>query len=1210
MSDPITIATTIITLATFIKDLIDIGQNIKRSIEKVGENRRRVREFTEEILRMLSNLGTLCGDGETVFQKPELLFALGELKADMIHVLSIITKFSSAERRQGLRAFPALIKVWLKRDDIELEIKRLKEHVNKCCTQFTTLSVTRIEQASARIEDTSVRVEQRLIINNVEHQVKLERLQSMMTRMLVQSQFGHDVVSRTMEIVTSDPNHRSIESQFLSLQTMRFINAFEKYTTTHYFRSQTASWDPVKEPLLIGFLRPKSNLHILQKILQAMLQIKDHPTNLSMKGVTEILLTLGGQLVSLGMESEATASDVLAVQVFRHLASGENFVGCVPRLAFALQHLSHRYQYQLRHESAVQASEQSVYWCHVASESAPDVDNRALLLTSLNTHSANLCAAGQTDAAISVAREALIVCRALLPETFQLASAEPDWALLHPEKEFQASECARAFFCLSSAFSDASRHREAYMASKEGLEIVARFSGSIPPPSGSDIDTFFYHMCEMAEAGEFEPDFLADTVILYGNLSRIYPQEFSNKFLHVLYAHAYFSEHDASAITNLESFLEPSWDSPPPLMNTFSTSTPWIEDWVVEHAIGLFYASQTHSEFDAIESFIAHLIQTHFDMAILVLREQVAALILGPVPGVIDWHACYYTVNNASRIFMELARPQRLLISEVLDDLVTHSKKHVDLSPSSPMNWIFDNLLWRHCRMLWKITPSCIALAAIEESVYYNQSRATSEMGTLHWLGFQALVLADMGRFSEAEAILRDAAERLDSPDPHWLFTVVESFILRQTGRKPELAQLLHEQSASAMKICASDSTPSDWFAYFLFTDLSSAQLEAGQTESALETAKGAVAKCQGLHSSCPGKVEPRLAVAHALIGLSNCLAACGRADEGLGAAQEAAAIYAGPPWQGLCPWGYRPQEFSSKALHTLSLRLAASGRPDEALINAEKAVEEYRELVFLTVRHTPSLANGLRNLASRFWDVGRLEESVATLKEAVSFLREVVGQQPYHSPTLADALEQLAEYLSARGDLEGSSTAASECALIRARLAQSFVAREREAEVESNDEFWDGECARIWERLFHSLVSREGEAKADCDSESWNSENIPRGVVLATAAQTESTQDFQEGARSPFEAEEIPLLQFEGKPAGASVPIIEPETSPAAQEGVALKEQVEMMTTEKVRDIADVVRFQVNIEFKSPPFDVVGWILLGISGLAWAGLALAFVTK
>jgi hypothetical protein len=33
--DPLTITTTFITLATFIKDLIDVGEGIRRSIEKV-----------------------------------------------------------------------------------------------------------------------------------------------------------------------------------------------------------------------------------------------------------------------------------------------------------------------------------------------------------------------------------------------------------------------------------------------------------------------------------------------------------------------------------------------------------------------------------------------------------------------------------------------------------------------------------------------------------------------------------------------------------------------------------------------------------------------------------------------------------------------------------------------------------------------------------------------------------------------------------------------------------------------------------------------------------------------------------------------------------------------------------------------------------------------------------------------------------------------
>ncbi|KAJ7249349.1 hypothetical protein C8J57DRAFT_980083, partial [Mycena rebaudengoi] len=210
---------------------------------------------------------------------------------------------------------------------------------------------------------------------------------------------------------------------------------------------------------------------------------------------------------------------------------------------------------------------------------------------------------------------------------------------------------------------------------------------------------------------------------------------------------------------------------------------------------------------------------------------------------------------------------------------------------------------------------------------------------------------------------------------------------------------------------------------------------DVGQTQIALETAEKAVVKCRELHFSYPHNLQ-RFAVAHALTTLSNCLAAVGRSDAGLAEAREAVAIYTGLPLLQFCSVGSRPEELSSKALHTLSLRLAASGHSDEALINAKKAVEKYRELVSLAIRHAPSLASGLRNLGSRLWDVDRRDESLTALKEAISLFQGVVDQLPHHLPALADALEQLAEYLSAQGDVEGSTTAASGCAVIRERLA------------------------------------------------------------------------------------------------------------------------------------------------------------------------------
>ncbi|KAJ6594570.1 hypothetical protein B0H19DRAFT_1096079 [Mycena capillaripes] len=79
--DPLTFTTSIISLATFIKDLIEVGQNIRRSIEKVGENRRRIRELTNDILRTLGDLANLTRGQENTFHAPALLAALGNLRA-------------------------------------------------------------------------------------------------------------------------------------------------------------------------------------------------------------------------------------------------------------------------------------------------------------------------------------------------------------------------------------------------------------------------------------------------------------------------------------------------------------------------------------------------------------------------------------------------------------------------------------------------------------------------------------------------------------------------------------------------------------------------------------------------------------------------------------------------------------------------------------------------------------------------------------------------------------------------------------------------------------------------------------------------------------------------------------------------------------------------------------------------------------------------
>ncbi|KAJ7502517.1 hypothetical protein B0H11DRAFT_1988862 [Mycena galericulata] len=240
MAEPVSITTTVITFATFIKDLIEVGQSIKRSIEKVGENRRRIRELTDDILRTLANLETLIQGSENE-HPPALLGALGDLQKDMLRVHSICQKIDTVERPPGFRRLGSQVKLWIQRDDIEAEIRRLRKHVNKCLREFTTFSAARseergarIEQRTARIEDTSLdtasatlRVEHTLIVSRTENRAQLRRLEGMIAQVLLETPFGQSIANRTMDIISADPTHTSLESQYLSVQTMHLIESLQ-----------------------------------------------------------------------------------------------------------------------------------------------------------------------------------------------------------------------------------------------------------------------------------------------------------------------------------------------------------------------------------------------------------------------------------------------------------------------------------------------------------------------------------------------------------------------------------------------------------------------------------------------------------------------------------------------------------------------------------------------------------------------------------------------------------------------------------------------------------------------------------------------------------------------------------------------------------------------------------------------------------------------
>jgi hypothetical protein len=144
---------------------------------------------------------------------------------------------------------------------------------------------------------------------------------------------------------------------------------------------------------------------------------------------------------------------------------------------------------------------------------------------------------------------------------------------------------------------------------------------------------------------------------------------------------------------------------------------------------------------------------------------------------------------------------------------------------------------------------------------------------------------------------------------------------------------------------------------------------------------------------------------------------------------------------------------------------------------------------------------------------------------------------------------------LSGRGEAEASLAAASECAEIRERLELSPVSLEPLLEIETETEI---------------------------DNTSHCEEIISQDAELAIAVQTDGQQVQQT--------------------AGVA---INPLEDTSVYESEVAAEKIGSANVTKTHS-----RFEVKIELKSPPLDVVGWILLGALGITCAGLALALARK
>ncbi|KAJ7141056.1 hypothetical protein C8R44DRAFT_240439 [Mycena epipterygia] len=962
----------------------------------------------------------------------------------MLHVLSLCRKISPAERSPGLRGLGVQIKVWMKRDDVEAEIKRLKEHVNQCCSKFTAFSAARIEMTAAHIEmttariedhavNTTLRVEQTLISNNVENQVRLRRLEGMMARVLLETQFGQNIMNQTIEIIASDVTHKTLEFQYLSTQALRLIDRLQQLVVNHTLILDAPLWDvPLRLPIY------NSPEHILYNILGLLLTTNGCPAEIEFSTIHSIL-GLANDLGHLQMKSEAIAWHLMTIQILRQLA-GASHTDILLQLAITLHNLACEYRSQLHRDLATQSSQQSVDLCRGLCEISTDVDYQPLLLTTLVTYSDNLREAGQPEVALSTAQEAVTMCRPMVGQIIESGLGLASWT---EEIECKAVRSFEALFTFARALSSVDRKLEAYESWKEGFQIVLRFSGTRNPQLRQHIDLFLDQMCKLAEAEEFSLTMLSDCMILVCDLARMSPGDFSLQFLRLLYAYVYLQQESdspdsGSLLKNLRIFLEPNSQSPIPVLKTPSNFTLNIdcEGSIIEDAIWAFYFSPWTQ---ALSPLIKGIFIGHFDQAATTLQEVISSMIQNPSSdsATLDWALEHISYD----ILPVVPHPKQVILLARMADIVGHFRGITKSSETTSERRGFSNTLAYHFWGLWFAGLSDDALVVSDEALKYLRPTLDTDEGNSsmldelrYWHVFRTFVFFDMGRIDQAIQAMHKAKTvypDLEQMEDYFLsFCMIQTYILQHTARHQEALQMLQRR----IPILKAGKEKDELTWHILLVELAAVQGHTGQLGKAVKDAEKAVSACR---KDMANVEDQKFALVHSLTTLSNCLAAVGRNTEALMVATEATSIYnlnASDMWRGfVCP--FRKQGLGAKTLFSLSLRLASLGQLEEALANSKKATELFREWVSLVPGNLPSLASNLQNQASILWNICCQDKAISACKEAVTIMQQLAENETYFLADLAAGLVQLALYLSDVGDNDGASAATAECEEVRKKI-------------------------------------------------------------------------------------------------------------------------------------------------------------------------------
>ncbi|KAL4257118.1 hypothetical protein AB1N83_012086 [Pleurotus pulmonarius] len=386
--DPLSITAAVVSF-------VDIARRIKDSVDKVGQTRQNLQQFTENLVEELTELQILCQDGQGRLNHidTDSIRSLQKLHSDLVNVLELCLNL--AERRRSKKSFSSVkyfVVAWLKNAEIEDHILRLRDRVSSVHRRFTMVASLRAERA-----------DNDLLVATSEMRVTVNRMESLLSPLFIASHASGTYPASALD--HDSPN--GFDYQFLHMKVRRTADLLGRISATYTFLIEEHRGPISFEyrgdcKLSQATLMRSATICALETL--ELLELK--PSDLALHEGADHLLYLCISLLHLGLKEDAAAIFIGIINIYQRLMQ-RNLGTYLPYVVWGLVRLS---WHGLGTAEGLDAAKRAVDICREAAAMMGE-DCSTHLISSLRTYSCQLVVNDQFDEALTYAAEALEVHR-------------------------------------------------------------------------------------------------------------------------------------------------------------------------------------------------------------------------------------------------------------------------------------------------------------------------------------------------------------------------------------------------------------------------------------------------------------------------------------------------------------------------------------------------------------------------------------------------------------------------------------------------------------------------------------------------------------------------------------------------------------------------------------------------------------------------------